>query len=272
MATLTVTRHDDLSPTSDRCPARGLANALVRFFLSPGALIMPRIRRSAPDGLAHHVINRGNDRKTVFHKTGDYRAFLRFMREAQARIAIRILAFCLMPNHFHFVVWPETLASLSAYMRLLMNAHVRNYHQHYGTCGHGHIWQGRFKNFPIQHDLHLLRVQRYVEANAGRANLVRRAEDWSWGSLAGTRNGDGEGPELTASPIARPDDWLDHVNDPAGRGDLERLRLSVRRGAPYGQPEWTERVAKESGLEFTLRPPGRPRRDTQPAALVVSTT
>ncbi|HJR61637.1 MAG TPA: transposase [Vicinamibacterales bacterium] len=231
---------------------------------------MPRIHRSAPDGLAHHVINRGNNRKTVFHKVGDYQAFLRFMREAQDRIAIRILAFCLMPTHFHIVFWPETMASLSAYMRLLMNAHVRNYHQHYGTCGHGHIWQGRFKNFPIQHDVHLLRVLRYVEANAGRAHLVRQSEDWRWGSLAAP--GDAERPELSDSPVARPDDWLDYVNDPVGQREMDSLRRSVRRGAPYGEPAWTESVAKTSGLEFTLRPPGRPRRDTQPAALVVSTT
>jgi len=232
---------------------------------------MPRIRRSAPDGLAHHIINRGNDRKTVFHKIGDYLAFLRFMRAAQVCVPMRILAFCLMPNHFHFVFWPESVASLSAYMRLLMNAHVRNYQQHYGTCGHGHIWQGRFKNFPIQHDVHLLRVLRYVEANAGRANLVRRAEDWSWGSLAEPRGT--EWPELTAWPVGRPDNWLDYVNDPVAGSEIQRLRLSVRRGAPYGQPDWTEKVAKASGLEFTLRPPGRPRSEgTQPAALVVSTT
>ena len=148
-----------------------------------------------------------------------------------------------------------------------MNAHVRNYHQHYGTCGHGHIWQGRFKNFPIEQDDHLLRVLRYVEANAVRANLVRRAEDWSWGSLA-TR--DDQAPELTESPVSRPECWLEYVNAPA-REDLKDLRNSVQRGAPYGRREWQEQVAKTCGLEFTLRPPGRPKRDTQPGA-VVSTT
>lgn len=228
---------------------------------------MPRIHRCAPDGLAHHVINRGNNRKVVFQKRGDYLAFLRFMREAQDIEPVRILAYCLMPNHFHIVCWPESVTALSAYMRLLMNAHVRNYHQHYGTCGHGHIWQGRFKNFPIEQDDHLLRVLRYVEANALRAHLVHRAEDWSWGSLASPGN---EGPQLAEWPVSRPADWLDYVNAAAGQ-DLEKLRNSVKRGTPYGEKEWQERVAKLSGLEFTLRPPGRPKRDTQRDA-VVSTT
>lgn len=229
---------------------------------------MPRIRRSAPDGTAHHVLNRGNNRRQVFHKRGDYQAFLRFMREAQERIPMRILAYCLMPNHFHLVVWPETMVSLSAYMHRLMNAHVRNYHQHYGTCGHGHIWQGRFKNFPIQHDVHLLRVLRYVEANPLRADLVRRAEDWSWGSLSSPRE---ECPALADSPVSRPAEWLEYVNMPKGGRGLEALRYSVRRGAPYGEEKWVKQVAKEYGLEFTLRAPGRPKRDTQPDA-VVSTT
>lgn len=227
---------------------------------------MPRTGRSAPPGLAHHVINRGNDRKRVFHKVGDYLAFLRFMFEAQAKVPMRILAFCLMPNHFHLVLWPETVEALSAYMHRLMNLHVHSYRHHYGTVGHGHIWQSRFKNFPIQHDLHLLRVLRYVEANALRASLVRRAEDWSWSSLADPR--DDAWPELTASPIPRPDDWLDFVNESVNGSELERIRFSARRGAPYGEPEWTERTAKAHGLEFTLRPQGRPRKDTQPGSLI----
>ena len=228
---------------------------------------MPRIHRCAPDGAAHHVINRGNNRRTVFQKRGDYLAFLRFMREAQDRVPMRILAFCLMPNHFHLVLWPESVVALSAYMRILMNAHVRNYHRHYGTCGHGHIWQGRFKSFPIEQDAHLLRVLRYVEANALRADLVRRAEDWSWGSLAPRRD---DSPALTEWPVTRPDQWIDYVNAPAGE-ELTALRHSVRRGTPYGNREWQERTAKSCGLEFTLRPPGRPKRDTQLDA-VVSTT
>ena len=228
---------------------------------------MPRIHRCAPDGVVHHVINRGNDRRRVFRKRGDYLAFLRFMREAQDRVPSRILAYCLMPNHFHMVVWPESVVALSAYMRVLMNAHVRNYHHHYGTCGQGHIWQGPFKNFPVQHDVHLLRVLRYVEGNPLRANLVRRAEDWSWGSLSCSVE---DRPALAAWPVSRPGTWLDFVNAPA-EVDLAALRESVRRGTPYGEGEWQESVAKTCGLEFTLRPRGRPKRDTQPDA-VVSTT
>ncbi len=219
--------------------------------------VMPRIHRVAPPGLAHHVLNRGNNRVQIFHKSRDYQAFLTLMREAQDRTAVRLLAYAVMPNHFHFVLWPECAEAISAYMRWLMNAHVRRYQHHYGTCGHGHVYQGRFKNFPIQNDAHLLRVLRYVEANPLRAGLVTRAQDWPWSSLS---PGDASRPQLTAWPVPRPDNWLEYVNRGTSDPELARLRGSVCRGRPYGEPEWVERVTGQTGLGFTLRPRGRPPR------------
>lgn len=229
---------------------------------------MPRGRRTAPPGLAQHVINRGNDRKIVFRKAADYLAFMRYIFEAQLFVPIRLLAFCLMPNHFHLVLWPESVEALSNFMYVLMNKHVHSYQQHYGTVGHGHIWQGRFKNFPIQHDIHLLRVLRYVEGNPSRANLVKRVEDWNWSSLATVR--ESAWPVLTASPVPRSDDWIDHVNTYVAGRELRHIRQSVRRGTPYGEREWTERVTKAFGLGFTLRSKGRPtKEDARADALVV---
>jgi REP-associated tyrosine transposase len=217
---------------------------------------MPRIHRVAPPGLAHHVINRGNNRACIFRKSRDYQAFLAVMQEAQERVPMRLLAYALMPNHFHLVLWPESSEAISAYMRWLMNAHIRRYQQHYGTCGHGHLYQGRFKNFPIQRDAHLLRVLRYVEANPLRAGLVGRAEEWTWSSLT-TREGH---PQMAECPVSRPVNWLEYVNGPASQAELTALRASASRGAPYGEPEWVTRVAGECGLAFTLRTRGRQRR------------
>lgn len=219
---------------------------------------MPRIRRVFPPGAAHHVLNRGNNRKTIFHKEGDYRAFLRLMAEAEERYPVRLLHYALMPNHFHFVVWPETPDALPVHMRWLMNAHVRQYHQHYGTCGTGHIYQGRYKNFPVQTGRHLLTVARYVEANPLRARLVDRAERWRWSSVS--TDVTVERPRLTAGPVACPENWLEWVNTGVERQALKALRLSVRRGRPFGEEQWVAEVAEIFGLDFTIRPPGRPRK------------
>ncbi len=202
-----------------------------------------------------HVVNRGNHRDEVFRKRGDYEAFLTLMEEACQRLPMRILAYCLMPNHFHLVLWPFGDADLGRWMQWLMTAHVRRYHRHYGTDGH--VWQGRFKAFPIQQDEHLLTVLRYVEKNPLRAKLVTRAEDWPWSSLAPWSRG--RPPEFFASsPLDRPADWLRHVNEPDDRTELEALRRCASRGTPWGNPNWVADVARRLGLQPTLRDRGRP--------------
>ena len=219
---------------------------------------MPRTLRASRGGYCYHVLNRGNGRARVFHKDGDYAAFVKLLKEADERTPIRLLAYCLMPNHFHLVVWPPHDGDLSDYMKWLMNAHVRRYQRHYRSSGH--IWQGRFKAFPIEQDEHLLIVLRYVERNALRANLVERAQDWGWSSLYG---GDGEGPMLDAGPVRRGRQWLDYVNEPQTEAEVKRLRESVQRGRPFGQEAWLTKTAAELGLEASLRPRGRPRKKSE---------
>src|SRR5579864_3129721 len=143
---------------------------------------MPRTARASVGDVCYHVLNRGNGRSRVFRKDGDYRAFVRLLQAAGERVPMRLLAYCLMPNHFHLLVWPRKDRALSRWMQWLLTAHVRRYHRHYHSSGH--VWQGRFKAFPIEQDEHLLTVLRYVERNPLRASLVERAESWPWSSLA----------------------------------------------------------------------------------------
>ena len=138
--------------------------------------------RDAPaGGYCYHVLNRGNARAKVFHKDQDFQAFLDMIAEASLRQPMRILAYCLMPNHFHLVLWPRHDGDISRWVHWLLTTHVRRYQKHYHSSGH--VWQGRFKSFPIQEDDHLRVVLRYVERNPLRAGLVERAEDWRWSSL-----------------------------------------------------------------------------------------
>jgi len=123
----------------------------------------------------------------------------------------------------------------------------------------GHVWQGRFKAFPIQQDEHLLAVLRYVERNPLRANLVKRAEDWTWSSLRERLRG-ASSELLAPSPVALPRDWLARVNRPQSEAEIESLRRSITRGTPYGSEHWTKLTATRLGLQSTLRPRGRPRK------------
>ena len=214
---------------------------------------MPRGARDALGGYCYHVLNRGNGRRTVFHKAGDFAAFGKLLREAGERVDVRLLAYCILSNHFHLLVWPRGDGDLSAYMMWLTTAHVRRYHQHYHSSGH--VWQGRFRSFPIQEDDHLLSVHRYIERNALRAGLVQRAQDWLWSSAAGHREGL---PVLATSPVPHALDWLAYVNEPQTEAEVESLRECIRRRRPYGDAAWMQGTARQMGLEASLRPRGRP--------------
>lgn len=219
---------------------------------------MPRTARASAAGVCYHVINRGNGRATVFHDSNDYRAFIALIGEAVERVDVRMLGYCLMPNHIHLVLWPRHDGDLSRFMQWLLTAHVRRYHRVHGSSGH--VWQGRFKAFPIQSDEHLLTVLRYVERNPIRAGLARRAVAWPWSSLQGRSKPNGTVAFLRDGPLPLPADWIDLVNAPEPPAELVRVRESVNRGAPFGDDRWAQRTAGRLGLEASLRPRGRPRK------------
>ena len=138
---------------------------------------MPRRPRVATGGLVYHVLNRRVGRLPLFEQEPDYAAFERILEEAIARSGIRLSAYCLMPNHWHLLLWPRHDDQLSETLRWLTVTHTQRWHAAHRTAGTGPLYQGRFKSFPVETDDHFLTVARYVERNALRARLVRRAEN-----------------------------------------------------------------------------------------------
>jgi len=231
---------------------------------------MPRRLREATGGIVYHVLNRAVGRMKLFEKEGDYLAFEKVLEQTYERTAIRILGYCVMPNHWHLLLWPREDGELSEVMRWLTVTHTQRWHAHNHTAGTGPVYQGRFKSFPVQSDEHFLTVARYVERNALRANLVARAQDWRWSS-AWRRSGRDKSiwKILAAWPVERPVDWSRRVNRPLTERELESLRRSVQRGQPFGSDRWVKVIAKRLGLESTLRCSGRPRKNppiTKPSA------
>ena len=139
--------------------------------------------------------------------------------------------------------------------------HTQRWHAHRKSTGSGHVYQGRFKSFPVQEDEHFYTVARYVERNALRAELCTRAEKWRYGSLYRWQRGSAEDKRLLAAwPLPRKPGWVDHVNSPKTEAELKALRRSVKRGQPFGDESWSERMIRRFGLESTQRPRGRPRK------------
>ena len=226
---------------------------------------MPRNPRSAPGGYVYHAVNRAVARLALFEKDGDYAAFERVLALALAKHPIRLLGYCVMPNHWHFVLWPEAAGQLTAFLRWLTHTPTQRWHAHYHTAGTGHLYQGRFSAFPIEEDAHFLAVLRYVERNPLRACLVPRAEAWLWSSLRRRLGFDAAVLlPLHPGPVSLPRDWLARVNRAQSAAELEAVRRSLKRSQPYGSDAWQRQTAMRLGLEYTLQPQGRPRKRPKP--------
>lgn len=173
---------------------------------------MARAHRTTAPGAVHHVVNRGNRKQIIFRKRADFQAFIQVLAEAVDRFEMRVIAFCLMRNHWHLLLWPGEDVSVSAFMHWLTSTHVRRYHAHYELTGTGHLYQDRYRSDICRDDRGLLAVMRYVEGNPVAAGLVKRAEDYEWSSLRLRLRGDDAGI-LAPCPIELPSNWPAYVTE-----------------------------------------------------------
>jgi len=222
---------------------------------------MARVNRVDVGGMIYHVWNRANFRSALFKKSAHYRDFLALMEESLRVSPMRILAFCLMPDHWHLVLYPKRDGDLSHFVRRITLTHTQRCHVEEQTVGYGHIYHGRYKSLPVEPSSHFLALVRYVERNAKRAALVRRADDWPWSSahvrLYGTEE---QKRMLSPWPVPEPRDyrkWLNHSQD---REEVENLRDAIKRSRPYGSEKWMSRTVRQFGLENTTRARGRPKK------------
>ena len=222
---------------------------------------MPRIPRIDLGNTVYHVINRSNARVKIFHENKDYQLFEVVLTEAQKRTGMRILAYCIMPNHWHLVLHPKSDGDLQAFMSWLTMTHTQRWHATHGTIGSGHLYQGRYKSFMVQTNEYFLQLCRYVERNPLRARFVTKAEDWRWSSLWRRERGNAEQQNFLSSwPEEVPKDYIAYVNLREADEGLKKIRYSVNRGTPYGSDIWVARVVKKYELESTLRDRGRPKK------------
>jgi putative transposase len=176
-------------------------------------------------------VNRAIEDRRLFHEAADYAAFVALMLAAQQRHALEVLAYCLMPNHWHLIVKPLEERALSAYMQWLTARHVSHYRRERGSAGRGHLYQSRFFSSEVDSDAYFWNAFVYVEGNAQRANLVERAEDWEWGSLHERLNSSNRLISPPPSPL--PPNWPELVNGGLQQVELQELRDSFRRGVPF---------------------------------------
>ena len=188
---------------------------------------MPRKLRIVVAGAVYHVVNRGNDKRVVFPEVAYYDQFVELLREGRDYAPVTIIGYCLMPNHFHLMLRPETEDALSAYMHWVAGSYACDFRRRTHTRGFGHVFQRRFWGAPVCDETGFLAVLRYVEANALRARLVTRAQNWNWTSLNDRQR---TSPLIIdPSPVSLPADWTDWVNLGQEEFVLEMIRQDLRK-------------------------------------------
>ena len=222
---------------------------------------MPRINRIDVGDVVYHVINRANARIQIFDDDEDYILFQKVVEQAKEKFDMRVLSYCIMPNHWHLVLYPKQDGDLQKFMAWLSMTHTQRWHSQHKTIGHGHLYQGRYKSFPIQTNEYLLQLFRYVERNALRAKLVKKAEDWKWSSLYVREKEDKDQKKILDKwPIDMPKNYIKLINEPQTNTELESLRYSANKGKPYGKESWINKMIDRFKLGSTLRNPGRPKK------------
>lgn len=223
---------------------------------------MPRNARVDVGGQFYHVINRANGRLQIFQTPDDYRLFETLLEEAVELFDIQLVAYTVMPNHWHLVVSTQNDGDLGQFMHRLSNSHTRKVHARTNTNGAGHLYQGRYKSFLVETDAYLLTLIRYVERNPVRALLVSVCEEWQWGSAHRRLNGSAMQKKLLAAPpLELPHDYQQWINTLEKEDDLASLRLSVNKSLPYGRESWVNAMIDRYKLQSTTRGQGRPRKN-----------
>lgn len=222
---------------------------------------MPRIARVDVGDEIYHVLNRANARAQIFDTAADYIQFESILEEAIEKFNMRLLAYYVMPNHWHLVVYPRQDGDLQRFMSLLTNTNTRRWHVERKTVGQGHLYQGRYKSFLCENNQHLLTLLRYVERNASAANLVPQSELWRWSSVWRREKGIlNQRKYLTAWPIDIPNTYLSLPNTPLSVTEEEKLLRSEERSIPFCSDLWVDSIVKKYGIEQVMRPLGRPKK------------
>ena len=220
---------------------------------------MPRIARHAPGGIIYHVLNRGVGKATLFRSRKDFEAFQRCLVQTQQLLPMRILAYCVMSNHWHLVLWPQEDGELAKFVMRLTISHVRRWLIHRRQVGTGHVYQGRYKSFAMQDDGHLSTVCRYVERNPLRADIVKGSSDWCWSSAGQSALPKELQVELEVFPARKRRDWVQWVDRAQTRTEELALQKCIEQNRPFGDESWIRENQKALGWREPMKI-GRPRK------------
>jgi putative transposase len=218
---------------------------------------MARIARVVVPGIPHHITQRGNRRMDTSFSEGDYREYLSLMAEWCNRCKVQVWAYCLMTNHVHLIVVPESIDGLR---RAIGEAHRRcSRYINFQNGWTGHLWQGRFGSFPMD-EQYLITAARYIELNPIKAGIVKKPEDFKWSSAKAHLQCENDilvevEPLLSIIP-----DWQDLLSGDLSVEEYEILRRHERSGRPLGSDGFMVRLEQLTSRVLRRKKPGPKKR------------
>ncbi len=215
---------------------------------------MPRIPRLVVPDYPHHVTQRGNRRQKTFFHTQDYLAYLDLIAAAKPKAGCDIWAYCLMPNHVHFVIVPEHENSLAS---LFAEAHRRytrriNFRENW----RGHLWQERFHSFVMDEE-HLNATVRYVELNPVAARLCKKPQHWRWSSVHAHLDSNDDELVSVKPMLEKYPNWTDYLEESQSTEMLQEVRKHTRTGRPLGSKNFIDTLESLTGRSLKPLKPGR---------------
>jgi putative transposase len=214
---------------------------------------MARTARVVAPGFPHHVIQRGNRKQPVFFRDDDYRHYIRVMSEWCGRHRVAVWAYCLMENHVHLVLVPETPEGLARAVGEAHRRYTRHINQRKGWTGY--LWQGRFASFPMD-ERYLLAAVRYIELNPVRAGIAGSPLDYRWSSARAHIKGRDDALVRVRPMLEIVGDWRDYLAQPVDRAEEKNIRLHSRTGRPLGSDSFVELLERHLRRLLRKQRPG----------------
>lgn len=228
---------------------------------------MARLPRYCLPGLPQHVIQRGNNRSTLFAAEADYRFFINCLRDACNRHKSRVHAYVLMTNHVHLLMTPDRENAIGKVMQSVGRRYVQYFNYTYRRTGT--LWEGRYRATPIESERYLLTCSHYIELNPVRAQVVANPGDYHWSSYG--HNALGRADRLVTAHAQYLALGLDDVERQANYRSLfqnvvdesavEDIRHATNKGWGLGDDHFREDIEKLSARRSRPLPKGGNRRN-----------
>ncbi len=221
---------------------------------------MPRIARIVYAGYPHHIVQRGNNKQTVFFDDEDRQEYLRFLNKYTDECGCKLNSYCLMKNHIHLLLNPQHKNSLSKTMQKLSLRYTQYINKTYKRTGR--LWECRFHSCVVEKEAYLWSVCRYIERNPVRTGIVKEPIQYKWSSAKANTTFDHQ--NKLVEPIWKGylerDEYSKFLNQSDDKDEIERIRKSTFSGIPTGSEKFIQHIAKELGISLKRRKKGRPKK------------